>query len=362
MSINFCNTDVPSLALLEHLCSISAPPGNEEFMEEAILNIVTPYGYHTIHDIMGNIITKVPGKNHDKKILLAAHMDEVGFMITSIEDNGYLRFDVVGIDPRVLCGKSIIINGYNGKVSGVILSKPIYLLNESEKTTATPIENMYIDIGATSKNDAQKYVQIGDCGSFAPDFRLFGSHDSKIVSKAIDDRIGCAVLCEILRAFSSKEEPPPYDTYFAFTVREELVISGAKCVSYAIQPDYALILESTAVSDIFATAPEKRVGTQGLGGILSIIDHLTVYDYEWVRKLKNFADQKEIPVQIKQYVSGGNDAGIIQKAGIGVKVAALSAPCRYLHTESNVISKEDYHSIYQLTKAIIENAEDWIYA
>ena len=309
-------------------------------------------------DTVGNIIAVIHGRGiyYDKKnprrILLSAHMDEVGFMITAITEEGYLKFSTVGgIDPRVLCGRHVLV-GDRHKLHGVIASKAIHLQTPEERTKATPLSKMYIDIGAKDAEDAKKYVSVGDYATFDSDFVTFGKDNTRMKGKALDDRAGCAMLIEIMRNLHDNPCDLPFDVCFAFTTCEEVGISGANVAAFEVAPDTAIILEATAVNDL-PGAGRNFVSKQGEGGTLSLCDRGTIYDMGFINYARQTAEQKELKVQLKQAFTGGTDAAHIQRSLTGIRVLGLSLPTRYIHSASNVALYEDYEQTRDLVIAML---------
>jgi endoglucanase len=247
----------------------------------------------------------------------------------------------------------VIFRGENGDVEGVIASKAIHHQTADERKKATKIADMYVDIGAASREDAQKYLERGDFGVFDSDFVIFGENGKLVKSKAIDDRLGCAVMIELLRRLKDEGKKLPFDLVCAFTVREEIGRSGAQVAAQRLRPDYAIVLESTAIADLPDVKANSRVAEVGKGGVISLVDRSTIYDRELVDGLLAVAKNNGIAAQIKKYVSGGNDAAHIHKSGSGVRTLAVSAATRYLHSASCVASIEDYESIKSLIYAFL---------
>lgn len=350
--------------LLAKLSELFGPSGCEnnvaDFIIAQIDNVCDAY----CTDRAGNVIAKVCGSgvyyNEEKpvKVMISAHMDEVGIMVTDITDEGYLKFSTIGgIDSRVLCGRNVEIGDETGRIKGIIASKAIHMQTKEERGKTTPINKMYIDIGATDKEDAEKYVTIGDVGVFDSDFITFGGEKKKFKGKALDDRFGCAVMIEVMRELHSNEKELPYDVYFCFTCCEEIGISGASVAAQTIEPDIAFILEATAVADIAGVPESSNVAVQGEGGAISFMDRSTVYDRRFVSLIMNIAKNKGIKAQLKRYISGGNDASHIQRSTKGVKVLSISVPARYIHSASCVIDAEDYTSVKDLMFAVISDGK-----
>lgn len=346
------------IQLLKELSLAFGPTGCEGNVGEAICRIAEQYCDLYATDRMGNFVFKLSPEvhtAHTKKIMLSAHMDEVGLMINEIDADGYLKFETVGgIDCRVLCGRNVTVGDENKKIKGVIASKAIHHQSSEERKKPTKISEMYIDIGATSKEEAEKYVDIGDFAVFDSDFITFGKDGRMVKCKALDDRMGCVAWLEIMKAVAEGKIKNNNELYFCFTVREEVGLSGAQTVAQVIEPDYAIVIETTAVADIDGVAPARRVSDVGEGGVVSVMDRSTVYNHKLVSYILELAKLKGIKAQVKRYVSGGNDAGHIHKSGIGVKAAAISIPTRYLHSPACVASLDDFDSVIELVKALIE--------
>lgn len=351
------------LDLLRELCLMPGPTGAEERVAAFILEQLEGLaGIEIYRDRVGNVSVLYPAKaggariDGASRIMISAHMDEVGMIINDITDEGYLKFaNLGGIDPRVLCGRHVTVMGKNGDLPGVIASKAIHHQTADERKQVTTVDKMYISIGATSREDAEKYVAIGDSATFDSDFIRFGK--GKIKSKAIDDRLGCAVMIEVLRGLCEDNAELPYDVYFCFTTREEIGLSGAQTTAQRLCPDIAIVLESTAVADIAGVAPNSRVATQGEGGAISLADRSTLYDRALVDHALKCAHDNGIPVQVKRLVSGGNDAGHIHKSGKGVRALAISCPTRYIHSASCVADEADCEAIKKLVSLLIRQAD-----
>ncbi len=344
--------------LIRELSLAFGPSGCEDavraLIEEQIKGDCDSY----TQDKTGNLIAVIRGRGADydaknpRRVMLSAHMDEVGFMIREITEEGYLKFGVVGgIDPRVLCGRHVLV-GDRQKLHGVIASKAIHLQTPEERTKATPVKSMYIDIGARDGEDAKKYVSVGDYAVFDSEFVTFGKDGAKMKGKALDDRAGCAMLIEIMRDLHRTPCNMPFDVCFAFTTCEEVGISGANVAAFGVKPDTAIILEATAVNDLPA-AGRNFVSKQGEGGTLSLCDSGTIYDMGFIDFARQTAEQKGLKCQIKQAFTGGTDASHIQRALTGVRVLGLSLPTRYIHSASNVALYEDYEQTRDLVIAML---------
>lgn len=325
---------------LSLLCGTS---GREAKIREYIISkLEGKCDYHT--DALGNIIAFKKGKKSaSHKVMLDAHMDEVGVIVTFITGDGMLKFSAVGgIDTKVLLARQIFFD--NG-ILGVVGIKPIHLAKGEEKTKIPDTDSLYIDIGASSKEEAEKLIKIGDTGVFLSDFVEFG--DSKIKGKAFDDRVGCAILLDMIN--SDLE----YDAYFSFSVQEEIGLRGATTSAYGIDPEYAIILETTTAADIIDVPEHKKVCKLGEGAAVSFMDRSTLYSKELFDTAFRLADKKGIKVQPKTVIAGGNNAGAVHKARAGIKTITINTPCRYLHSPSCVCDTRDIESVRMLTEALL---------
>ena len=344
--------------LIIALSSIFGPTGCEDRVAHAIKPILDKYCDKVLLDRMGNLIGKISlGSGEErKKIMLSAHLDEVGFMIEQITDSGMLTFDTVGgIDASVLAGKSVLVGNESELISGVICSKAIHHKSGSERDSALESDKLYIDIGLYSREETEKYISVGDFATFdvITDDCFFGKDNNTLKCKALDDRMGCAALIEIMKKVATEMPCIDIDLYFCFTVREETGYSGAEVVAERISPDFALVFESTAVGDIPDAPSNKRVAELSNGAVISVADRSTIYDKELIDLAFALAKRDGIPLQVKKYLSGGNDAGHIHKSGVGVRSLAISVPTRYLHSPTCVAHFDDYLSAKNIGYALL---------
>jgi len=335
--------------LLKTLTEANGVSGNEKKIREIILNEIQGYCDDITVDSIGNVIAFKKGKeNNNKKVMLSAHMDEVGLIVTGITDSGFIKFEPVGgIDARILISKKVVIGDKN--ISGAIGIKAVHLQEPEERKNAVKVKNMYIDIGAKNKEDAEKRVSLGDYIAFDSPYVEFGNNMVK--AKALDDRVGCVILIELLK------ENYVYDFYACFTVQEEVGLRGAKVAAYTVQPDIALVIEGTTCSDV-PGAEEYQYATKiGEGPAVSIMDRASYSNKELAMMLYEVGKKNNIKVQFKQTTFGGNDAGVIHLTGIGVPTAAISVPCRYIHSPVSVMKLDDYHGCMQIVKLFLKELE-----
>ena len=332
------------LETIKELSMLDGVSGRENAVREYIIDAVSPYADSIETDPLGNLIVFKKGKNAPKnKVMLDAHMDEVGFMITHINSDGTLDFERVGgIDKRVMLGRPVTVG--ENKVNGVIGVKATHMVPAAEKLNMP--STMYIDIGAENAEDAEKVVSLGDYACFNSDFVEFG--DGFIKGRALDDRAGCAILIDMIK--SDLE----YDMWFNFAAGEEVGFGIAQTAFYKVQPDYAIVVETTTAADLADVPENKKVCSLGKGGVISFMDRRTIYPKELFDKAFELAEKHSIKAQVKSLVAGGNNAGAIHKTAGGVKTLAVSIPCRYLHSPSCVLKKEDIFESAKLIKVLAE--------
>lgn len=335
---------------LKTLCALSGVSSFEDEVRNAIRSRVEPYADAIRMDSIGNLIVFKKGvKPTGNKLMLCAHMDEVGLMVQGFTDDGYLKFSCVGgIDRRVLLGKRVLLG--DKKVSGIIGLKAIHLTTAEERKKVPKLDDYYIDIGAKDKAEAEAMVQLGDCGVFAGDVLEFGS--GMLKAKAIDDRVGCAVLVKLL------EEELPMDCTFVFTAQEEVGTRGAFGAAFSVTPEIALILEGTTAADNPRLDEHCQVCWPGKGPVISWMDSSAIYDRGLFEQLRDLADQNHISWQLKHYLAGGTDARTIQRTKAGVRVAGISAAVRYLHAPSSVVSLSDAEQMLILARLFIQAQAD----
>ena len=333
------------LELLKELCRLNGVSGAEDPVRNFIQTQAQPYADSLRSDALGNLIVFKRGKKSTgNKLLLAAHMDEVGVIVTRITEEGFLKFDFVGgVDRRVAIGKPVVLG--ENEIPGLIGLKAIHLVSREEEEKVPKTDALYIDIGAKDREEAEKLVPPGTYGSFVGAPQEFGRGFLK--AKAIDDRIGCAIMLELLK------EDLPLDVTFAFTAQEEVGTRGAFGSAFSVSPEVALVLETTTAADLPGVEGARRVCAPGKGPVISYMDGATIYDRDLFENLRRLAEEHGIPWQTKEYIAGGNDARTIQRSRSGVRVAALSAAVRYLHAPATVGSLADFENMWKLTRLFL---------
>lgn len=333
------------MELLKELCALNGVSGVEDRVRDFIRIQAQPYADNLRTDALGNLIVFKKGrKATGHKLLLAAHMDEVGLIVTHITEEGYLKFDFVGgVDRRVAIGKSVVLG--DQAVRGIIGLKAIHLVSREERKKTPKTDAMYIDIGAKDKEEALTLVKPGTYGSFVGDPEEFGT--GLLKAKAIDDRVGCAIMLSLLK------EELPMDVTFAFTAQEEVGTRGAFGAAFSVSPEIALVLETTTAADLPNVEEHRKVCAPGKGPVISYMDGGTIYDRDLFEALRRLAQDHHIPWQTKEYIAGGNDARSIQRSKAGVRVAAVSAAVRYLHAPASVGSVADFENMLKLVRLFV---------
>ncbi len=330
--------------LVKELVSLNAPSGFEDEVREFIKSNVTADEIYT--DSIGNLICRKKGSG--KKVMVCAHMDEVGFIITQVTDAGFLRFETLGgIDTSVLSSKKVLIG--KDRLPGIIGAKAIHLQSADEANSPIKKKDLYIDIGAKDKEEAEKLVSMGDYAVFDGEYTAFG--ENMIKAKALDDRTGCAIMMELMK------EDYESDMYFVFSVQEEVGLRGANVAAHNIKPDIALVIEGTTCSDVHGSKPHKTVTTSGGGAVMTAVDMAAISDKEYFDFITKIAAENNIKLQIKRTTAGGTDAGAIQRSNSGVKTAVLAVPCKYIHSSVSVMNYSDFEAVYELSKAVLKNIE-----
>ncbi|MGI5963054.1 MAG: M42 family metallopeptidase [Lawsonibacter sp.] len=332
--------------LLKKLCCLNGVSGNEGEVREVIRNLATPYADSIRTDVLGNLIVFKRGeRSTGNKLMLCAHMDEVGLLVTNATEDGMLRFDFVGgVDRRVAIGKPVVLG--RDRIPGIIGLKAIHLVSREEEKKVPKTDSLYLDIGAKDKKQALEQVPLGTYGTFVGEPELLG--DGFLKAKAIDDRVGCAIMLQLL------QENLPLDVTFVFTVQEEVGTRGIFGAAFSVTPEVALVLETTTAADLPFIEEHKKVCAPGKGPVISYMDGSTIYDRTLFETLRHLAQENCIPWQTKEYISGGNDARTIQRTKDGVRVAAISAAVRYLHAPTSVGSIQDMENMLVLSRLFLK--------
>lgn len=335
--------------LLEKLCNASAVSGDEGEVRRIVLEEVKPYADTVKVDALGSVLVTKNGTATSSdgqkrlRVMLDAHMDEIGFMLVNDEGEGLFRFETVGgIDVRSLPGKQVLVG--KDKIPGVIGARPIHLTTAEERQKKIPLDALRIDVGPGGSGK----VKVGDRASYATQFRRVGA---SIFAKAIDNRIGCAILIEIL-----KNAPANVDLCLSFSVQEEIGLRGAKVAAYAFNPDLAIVVDATPANDLPVHDGEENTfyNTKlGAGPAIYTSDAGTMNDPRLIRFLVETAASGRIPYQYRQPGSGGTDAGAIHRTRAGVPSVSISVPHRYTHTAISLSRVEDWKNTLALVQAAL---------
>ncbi len=339
--------------LLRELTQLDGVSGDESRVADFIISHIQPYADDITVDSMGNVIAFKKGTHTSgKTVLVSAHMDEVGLILSNVTDKGFLKFKKVGgIDDRILMTQRVKVMSRKGDVPGVIGIKAVHLQSNAEREKVVSWESMYIDIGAKDKKDALEYVSKGDYIAFDSDYVEFG--DGCIKAKALDDRVGCAMMLELIKNTYHN------DIYFCFNVQEEVGLRGARVVAHRINADVAIVLESTTASDAPYGQEHLYCTVQGDGPVISIMDRSSYTDKYLGRFVTDVAANCKIQYQHKRSVAGGNDAGAIQTSTSAVRVCSISLPCRYIHSPVSTAKKSDIDAMYKLADKVLANIHNF---
>lgn len=320
------------MELLKKLSLFCAPSGREKGITEFIENEVKAFADEVYTDNLGNLIVRKKGTG--KKIMFAAHADEIGIVVTFIDEKGYLRFsDVGGLYTKYLSGRRV---KFENGMQGVIFTEP--------KNDKNKLLNMYVDIGAKSREEAEKSVNVGDMAVFCGDF---AEQNGVIIGKALDDRAGCYALIEALKKVNSKN-----DLYFVFTTQEEVGLRGARTAAYGINPDIAVAVDVTDTGD--TPKSDGMAVNLGDGAAIKVMDYSVICDSDVKNSLIKLAEENGIAHQLEVMTEGGTDAGVIHFSRGGVKTGGISIPTRYIHSPSEMIAKSDLDAVIKLITAFAE--------
>ncbi len=343
------------LQLLKKISETPGAPGYEQPIRAYVMEQVASYVDEMKTDAIGNLITLKKGKKN-KKVMIAAHLDEIGFMVKHIDNDGFIRVHTLGgFDPKTLTAQRVIIHGTQD-IIGVMGCKPIHLMSAEERNKGMKISDYFIDTGMSAE-EVQKYVSIGD--SITRERTLIEMGDC-VNGKSLDNRVSVYILLEMLREL--KDVETPYDIYAVFSVQEEVGVRGAEVAAHQINPDFGFGLDVTIAFDIPGAAPHEKVTTLGKGTAIKIMDSSTICDYRMVRYLKEVANKHNILWQPEILTGGGTDTAGLQRKGQNGSIAgALSIPTRHIHQSIEMSNKADIRATIDLLKqAVLEiDTYDW---
>jgi putative aminopeptidase FrvX len=342
-----------NIPLLKEICETAGAPGYEQRIREIVLREVTPLADQVTVDNMGNVTAFKKGKQ-PKRAMVAAHMDEIGFIVTHIDDKGFLRFHTLGgFDPKTLTAQRVIVHGKKDLI-GVMGSKPIHIMTDEERNKAVRITDFFIDLGIPKK-EVEKYVSIGNPITRQRELIEMGEC---VNCKSIDNRVSVFILIETLRRLNKT----PYDVYGVFTVQEEVGLRGANVASHTINPDFGFGLDTTIAFDVPGALAHEEVTALGNGTAIKIMDASTICDPRMIAFMKKTADKHNIRWQPEILKAGGTDTAGLQRMGKNGSIAgAISIPTRHIHQVIEMAHKKDIEASIQLLANCLQDLDkhDW---
>ena len=331
--------------LLRKLCSVPGVSSWEDQVRDCVMEVAGQYATELRVDAMGSVIAfKEGAKATGNKLLLTAHMDEVGLMVRAVTDEGYLKFDTVGrIDRRVLLGKRVLVGP--SQIPAVVGLKAYHLVSREEEKNVPKLDDFYLDIGAKSKEEAAGLVSLGDVAAFdsPPEEPVPGL----LKGRALDGRVGCAVLLWLMR------EQLPMDCTFVFTAQQEVGARGAFGAAFSVKPEIALVLEGAPAADLPGMPAHRRACALGRGAVLPFMDKGLMVDRGLFELLRTAAEEEDIPWQLREDTAGSGDGGAIQRTASGVRTASIAVPVRYPHTPATLANAADIEAVYRLARAFL---------
>ena len=348
-----------TLSILRKLCDAHGVSGYEDDVRAIIQPIIEPLLDELKTDALGNLIgIKRAASSSAPTLLLDAHMDEIGLIISYVEPTGFLRFATVGgWDERVLPAHALDVRTSDGKIiRGVIGVPPPHIQKQEEKSRPYSLESLFIDVGARNAEDVRDLgIQVGD--SAVPSYPFSQLANGAVLGKALDDRAGCTVLISTLQtlfAAGSKATAPEVNVAVSFTTFEETGGRGAAVAAHGIDPQIALVLEGTVAGDFPGVPPARNPSRQGSGPAITVVDRTAHFPRRMVQFIQDLADSHSIPHQLKTPIFGGTNAARIQMTRAGVATSVISVPCRYIHSPHATLRLDDLEHTIALTTAFVQ--------
>jgi tetrahedral aminopeptidase len=345
------------IALLSAICEKPGVSGFEQPIRELILKSITGLADEITVDPMGNIIAIQRGKDSSQKVMVPAHMDEIGFIVTHIDNDGFVRFHTLGgFDPKTLTSQRVLIHGKNKTLLGVMGSKPIHLMSPEERGKNVAINDYFIDLGM-KKEEVLKHISVGNPITRQRELVEMGDC---VNCKSLDNRVSVFILIETLRKLKGKKLP--YDFYGVFTVQEEIGLRGATTAAHALDPDFGICLDTTIAFDVPGNKDYDKITKLGEGTAIKIMDGSVICDYRMVEFMKQTAEKNKIKYQMEILTAGGTDTGAMQKmAKNGSICGAVSIPTRHIHQTIETCHKEDIQLSIDLLSACLQSLDtfDW---
>ncbi|WP_088006607.1 M42 family metallopeptidase [Indiicoccus explosivorum] len=346
-----------TLSMLKELTDANGIPGNERAPRDVMRKYIEPYADSIDNDGLGSLIAKKVGKEDGPKIMLAGHLDEIGFMITKIDDKGFLKFQTVGgwWNQVMLAQRVTITTRKNGEITGVIGSKPPHILSPEARKKPVEIKDMFIDIGASSADEAKEWgVSPGDMVTPYFEFNVM-NNDKLLMAKAWDNRIGCAIAIDVLKALKNEEHPNV--VYGVGAAQEEVGLRGARTAANKIQPDIGFAVDVGVAGDTPGITSNESNSKMGDGPQILVYD-ASMVSHRGLRELVvDTAEENGIPFQFEVMAGGGTDAGAIHLSGNGVPSVSIGVATRYIHSHAGILHRDDYENAVKLVTAVIKKLD-----
>jgi len=341
--------------VLEKLSNANGVTGREDEVRDLMKKYLEPYVDEIREDRLGNLIAFKKGNKDAPTVMLAAHMDEIGFMIKNIKKKGFLQFTKIGgIDDRILLAQRVIVHTDKGPLTGVTGSKPIHIQTEAEKKKVIEADNLFIDVGARDKEEAEKMgVQVGDVVSF--DIKFVRINENVVLGKAFDDRVGCAMMIEIMKRLQKVD----CNVYAVGTIQEEVGLRGATIAAFQVAPDVGIALESTVAGDMPGVAEGEAPAKMGEGAVVTVADAGLITHPKVLRLLIDSAKENKIPYQLETGIRGATDASRIAISREGVPSGIISVPARYIHSPVAILNLDDVEKAVKLAVAAIRKVPEY---
>jgi len=335
--------------ILKKLSEAFGPPNNEIEVRSVLREELDHYADSVKEDTMGNVFFIKNGDQSKPTVMLAAHMDEVSFMVTYIDEKGFIRFHTLGgITAHVMPGQRIRLRGKKGDVPAIIGTKPPHIMTQEERTKLVPIDDLFMDVGAENEEEVkQKGIDIGTVGVF--DVKFLDLGNGYFMGKSFDDRAGCAVMANVFQGLSDTD----HNIVAVGTVQEEVGLRGARVAAWQVDPKYGLALEGTFAADVPGSKPHQTSAKLRSGPVITIADRTTLTHPKVLSTLVEVAEKNQIPFQFKKIPMGGTDAGAIHLTKAGIPSGTVAVPCRYIHGPASVLFKEDFENAVNLVKAFV---------
>ena len=343
-----------NIDLLTRICEAPGAPGYEKAIRELVIKELDGLADEIRTDNIGNVIALKKGRSSKKKAMAAAHMDEIGFIVTHIDDNGFIRFNPVGgFDPKTLSSQRVIVHGRKD-IMGVMGSKPIHIMSPEERKNSMKISDYFIDTGRSQKS-LEKLVAVGD---FVTRYSPLIELGDCVNVKSLDNRASVFLLIETLRQLKTSRAKPAYDFYAVFTVQEEVGLRGAQASTIQIQPDFSFGLDTTIAYDVPGSKTEERCTSLGKGAGIKLMDSSVICDYRMIEFMKATATKHKIKWQPEILSGGGTDTASLQRMSAGGSIAgAISIPTRHIHQTIESTHKKDLEACINLLTACVQDLD-----